>query len=285
MRMEQWYKNFVIFIGIVFSMNLTNLWMWSRAILAFGVFCILSSGVYMINDIHDSEKDRLHPRKMNRSIASGRISTGLAGSLVVLFIVVSLASAFILGSSFFIVCLIYLVQNFLYTFWLRSLAVVDVVVVSVGFVWRAIAGTVVIGVETSPWLIICSFLLALFLALIKRRTEMEVLERAKEHRVTLGSYSKQLIDTFLNITTASLLIAYMMYTFNSKYVYMIATIPFSFIGIFRSLQLANVPWADDTASFIFRDRIMQVNLLFWALISLVAIYGVPEHILNMLTLG
>jgi len=285
MRVEQWYKNFVIFIGIVFSMNLTNLWMLSRIIPAFGVFCVLSSSVYLINDIHDVEKDRLHPRKRNRSIASGRMSLSLARILVVLFIVASLASAFILGSLFFVVCLIYLVQNFLYTFWLRSLAVVDVVAVSVGFVWRAIAGTVVIGVDTSPWLIICSFLLALFLALIKRRTEMTVLEQAEKHRATLGSYSKQLIDTFLNITTASLLVAYMIYTFNSKYIYMMATIPFSFIGIFRYLQLAREQGAGDDAPLILRDGIMRVNLLLWALTSIIAIYGFPEHIIDMLTRG
>ena len=285
MRVEQWYKNFVIFIGIVFSMNLTNLWMLSRIIPAFGVFCVLSSSVYLINDIHDVEKDRLHPRKRNRSIASGRMSLSLARILVVLFIVASLASAFILGSLFFVVCLIYLVQNFLYTFWLRSLAVVDVVAVSVGFVWRAIAGTVVIGVDTSPWLIICSFLLALFLALIKRRTEMTVLEQAEKHRATLGSYSKQLIDTFLNITTASLLVAYMIYTFNSKYIYMMATIPFSFIGIFRYLQLAREQGAGDDAPLILRDGIMRVNLLLWALTSIIAIYGFPEHIVDMLTRG
>lgn len=285
MRVEQWYKNFVIFIGIVFSMNLTNLWMLSRIILAFGVFCVLSSSVYIINDIHDVEEDRLHPRKRNRSITSGRMSLSLARILVALFIVVSLASAFILGSLFFVVCLIYLVQNFLYTFWLRSLAVVDVVVVSVGFVWRAIAGTVVIGVDTSPWLIICSFLLALFLALIKRRTEMTVLEQAEKHRATLGSYSKQLIDTFLNITTASLLVAYMIYTFNSKYIYMMATIPFSFIGIFRYLQLAREQGAGDDAPLIFRDGIIQVNLFLWSLTSIIAIYGFPEHIIEILTRG
>ena len=285
MRAEQWYKNLVIFIGIVFSVNLTNLWMLSRIVPAFGVFCILSSSVYLINDIHDAEKDWLHPKKRNRSVASGRMSVSFARGLAALFIAVSFTSAFILGSLFFVVCLIYFAQNFLYTFWLRSLAVVDVIVVSTGFVWRAIAGTVVIGVETSPWLIICSFLLALFLSLIKRRTEMTVLERAEEHRAPLGSYSERLIDTFLNITTASLLVAYMTYTFNSKYIYMMATIPFSFIGIFRYLQMAREQGADDDTSIIFMDRIMQVNLLFWALTSIVAIYGAPQHLLELLARG
>lgn len=282
MRVEQWYKNFVIFVGIVFSLNLTNVWMLSRIIPAFGVFCILSSSVYLINDIHDAEKDQLHPKKKNRPIASGRMTNSFAMSLAVLFITVSLASAFILGSLFFIVCLIYLAQNFLYTFWLRDFAIIDVTVVSTGFVWRAIAGTVVIGVETSPWLIICSFLLAFFLALLKRYSEMDAVEQAEEHRATLGSYSKQLIDTFLNITTASLLVAYMIYTFESKYTYMMATIPFAFIGIFRYLLLAREGADNDNPPFIFRDRITQVNLLLWVLTSMVAIYGLPQHLLELL---
>lgn len=282
MRLEQWYKNFVIFVGIVFSLNLTNVWMLSRIIPAFGVFCILSSSVYLINDIHDAEKDQLHPKKKNRPIASGRMTNSFAMSLAVLFSIVSLASAFILGSLFFVVCLIYLAQNFLYTFWLRDFAIIDVTVVSTGFVWRAIAGTVVIGVETSPWLIICSFLLAFFLALLKRYSEMDVVEQAEEHRATLGSYSKQLIDTFLNITTASLLVAYMIYTFESKYAYMMATIPFAFIGIFRYLLLAREGADNENPPFIFRDRITQVNLLLWVLTSMVAIYGLPQHLLELL---
>lgn len=285
MRMQQWYKNLVIFVGIVFSLNLTNLWMLSRSIAAFGIFCILSSSVYLINDINDIERDRLHPKKRNRPIASGRLSMRHAKGLAILFISVSLASAFLLGTLFGVVCLIYLVQNLLYTFWLRSIAIVDVTVVSTGFVWRAIAGTVVISVTTSPWLIICSFLLALFLALLKRQSEMATVGRAEEHRATLRTYSEQLIETFLNITTAALLVAYMIYTFESKHIYMMATIPFAFIGIFRYLQLARETGNNDSPTFIFRDRITQVNMLIWALTSITALYDLPQRLIELLAQG
>lgn len=282
MRPEQWYKNLIIFVGIIFSLNLTTLSMLCRTIAAFGIFCILSSGVYLINDIHDAENDRLHPKKRNRPIASGELPKSLAEGLAVLFVTVSLASSsFILGGFFLIVCLIYLVQNLLYTFWLRSITIVDVAVVSTGFVWRAIAGTVVIGINASPWLITCSFLLALFLALLKREKEIAFMERAEEHRATLGSYSESLINTLLNITTASLLIAYIIYTFESKHVYMPTTIPFAFIGIFRYLQLARESNDYNNPTFIFRDRITLANMLLWGLTSIIALYELPQLLIKL----
>jgi len=133
-----------MFVGIVFSLNISNISMLIRTALAFWVFCFLSSGVYLINDLHDLEKDRLHPVKRHRPLPSGRISINLAASLAALFLLVSLSSALILGNSFFVICSFYLIQSLLYTFYLRQIAIVDVIVIALGFVWRAIAGTVVI---------------------------------------------------------------------------------------------------------------------------------------------
>ena len=275
MRIKQWYKNLIIFVGVVFSLNLSNISMLVRTILAFGVFCILSSAVYLINDIHDVKKDRLHPVKRYRPIPSGKISINLAWMLACLFLILSLFSAYFLGTLFFLICLFYLIQSLLYTFYLRSIAIVDVMVVAVGFVWRAIAGTVVINVRTSPWLIICSFLLALFLALNKRQTEMRMEFQAEKYRKTLSLYSEQLIDKFLNITTASLLIAYMIYTFESGHIYMMATIPFAFIGIFRYIQLAReTKTINDDATFIFKDKLTQINIVLWILTAMIALYDI-----------
>lgn len=285
MRPYQWYKNLVLFVGIVFSLNLTNLWMLNRTVMAFGIFCMVSSSIYIINDIHDAEKDRLHPVKKNRPISSGKLSMSQAKGLALSFLFVSLTSAFIIRDLFFVVCVIYVVQNLLYTFWLKSVVLIDVVVVSTGFVWRAIAGTVVIDIQTSPWLIICSFLLALFLALIKREQEMKTVWRAEAHRATLGSYSKQLIGTFLNITTASLLVAYMIYTSESGHIYMMVTIPFAFIGIFRYLQLAQETENNNGATFIFQDRLTQVNFLLWLLTSIAALYGILPLLVELLSWG
>lgn len=282
MRIQQWYKNLVIFVGIAFSLNLTNPWMFSRVAFAFGVFCVLCSGVYLINDIHDAEIDRLHPVKRNRPVASGKLSMNSAKGLAVLFILVSLVSAYILGDLFSAVCLVYLVQSLFYTFRLKSIVIVDIIVVSTGFVWRAIAGTVIINVETSPWLITCAFLLALFLVLLKREREMATLKLAEEHRTALRSYSKRLIDTSINIATASLLVVYMVYTLQTNHIYMIATIPFAFIGIFRYLQLARQA-EKDNPTLLFRDRIIKINLLLWFLTSIVALYDLPSLLIESLS--
>jgi 4-hydroxybenzoate polyprenyltransferase len=246
---------------------------------------MLSSAVYIINDIHDIDRDRAHPVKRNRPLPSGKLSMSLAIELASLFLFISLSSSLILGDLFLVVCLAYLGQSLLYTFWLKEIAIVDVAVVSTGFVWRAIAGTTAISVKASPWLIICSFLLALFLALNKRESELNTVKHAQEFRNTLGSYSKQLLDTFLSITTASLLVAYMLYTFESGHIYMMITIPFAFIGIFRYIQLAQETENNNNgATFIFRDRLTQLNLLLWALMSTASLYGIVDLIVKFLTI-
>ncbi len=281
-RWEQWYKNLVIFIGIVFSLNATDLGMLARTVAAFGVFCVLSSGIYLTNDIHDAETDRLHPSKRERAVASGEIHRRQAMFLAIVMILTSLGAALLLGIAFASVCVIYTLQSLLYTFWLKHVAVVDIVVVSVGFVWRAIAGTVVIGVRTSPWLIICSFLLALFLALLKRESEMTAVGASAEYRSTLGEYSNSSIEVFLTVTTASLLVAYMLYTFESEHIWMMVTIPFAFIGVFRSLQLVREGGNGDTPTLVFRDRIVQIDVALWGLASVVALYDLPDQVVRLL---
>ena len=278
MRVEQWYKNFVIFVGLVFSLNLTNLQMLGRSIAAFTIFCILSSGVYVMNDITDIEYDRLHPKKKNRPIASRQLSIKFAWGLSLILIAASLTVAILFGRLITVVCLLYLIQNFFYTFWLKKVAIIDVILISSGFVLRAIAGTVIINVRTSPWLIICSFLLALFLALLKRKGEISTVSKAEEHRQSLGSYTQELLENFLNITVTSLLVAYMIYTFESGHIYMMATIPFAFIGIFRYMQLA-AKMENDSPTFIFKDRVTQINVLIWVLVSIAALYDLPPLLL------
>lgn len=281
MRVNQWYKNFVLFIGILFSRNLGNLWMWTQVLSALAIFCLLSSCTYIINDISDLEKDKKHPLKRNRPIASGKISVGNAIVLALAIGALSLISAFVLNVTFGFVSLVYVFQNVIYTFWLKHVVLVDVITISVGFVWRAIAGCVVIGVLTSPWLIICSFLLALFLALEKRRLEITVIERAEERRSTLELYSKSLVDKLLNVTTACLLLAYSIYTFESGYFLMMATIPLVFLGVFRYIQLFEKKASEKSVAnsdpiFFLKDRIIQVDLILWILISLVALYDLQE---------
>ena len=283
MRADQWYKNFVLFIGIVFSMNLGNLWMWAQVLSAFGIFCLLSSCIYIINDISDLERDKKHPLKRNRPTASGKISVNNAMAFALVIGTLSLISAFGLDITFGLISLTYVFQNVIYTFWLKNVVLVDVTTVSIGFVWRAIAGCVIINVRISPWLIICSFLLALFLALEKRQSEIAVIEKAGEHRSTLKFYSKSLVDKLLNVTTACLLLAYSIYTFESGHFFMMATIPLAFLGIFRCIQLFEKKTLEKSVTnsnpiFIFKDRIIQVDLILWILISLIAIYDLQFYI-------
>ena len=199
----------------------------------------------------------------------------------------SLISAFSLDITFGLISLTYVFQNVIYTFCLKNVVLVDVITVSVGFVWRAIAGCVVISVHISPWLIICSFLLALFLALEKRQLEITVIERAGEHRSTLEFYSKSLVDKLLNVTTACLLLAYSIYTFESGHFLMMATIPLAFLGIFRYIQLFEKKALEKSVTnsnpiFIFKDRIIQADLILWILISLIAIYDLQFYIQELL---
>lgn len=283
MRVDQWYKNLVLLIGILFSMNLGNLWMWVQVLSAAGIFCLLSSYVYIVNDISDLEKDKKHPLKRNRPIASGKVSVNKAMALALVIGSLSLILAFSLDVLLGLISLAYVFQNLIYTFWLKDVALVDVTTISVGFVLRAIAGCVVISVHISPWLIICSFLLALFLALEKRQLEIAVIEGTGEHRSTLKFYSKSLVDKLVNVTTACLLLAYSIYTFESGHFLMMATIPLAFLGIFRYIQLFEKETLEKSVinsnpTFVFKDRIIQADLILWILISVIAIYDLQFYI-------
>ena len=172
LRPKQWYKNLLIFAGITFSFNLTDFSLYPKVILAFAFFCALSGSVYTINDIVDREKDRKHPLKCKRPIASGQLKVSHAIFLAVSLIAFSLGGSFYLDRFFGLAALAYFILNMLYTLKLKNYILVDVLLISIFFVLRAIAGVVVINVEISPWLVVCAFLLALFLALGKRRHEV-----------------------------------------------------------------------------------------------------------------
>lgn len=179
MRPHQWYKNLVIFVGIVFSKNLFSPGMWLDVILAFLVFCMLSGSIYIINDIRDVEKDRLHPKKKYRPIAAGILSPKIALIISIPMMVISLFIAFIININLVYTCLVYILINILYTIYLKNFALVDAMVIGIGFVIRAIAGCVAIDVIVSPWLVLCVFLLALVLVFGKRRQELIVAEYSR----------------------------------------------------------------------------------------------------------
>nr|WP_319373248.1 decaprenyl-phosphate phosphoribosyltransferase [uncultured Methanobacterium sp.] len=273
MRPKQWYKNLVIFIGIIFSINLLNLNLWIDVIAAFTIFCILSGCIYILNDILDLEKDNNHPKKKNRPLASGRLKVSHALTFAIILICVALTGAYLLNLQFFMVSVAFFILMLVYSFFLKEIIIVDIMVISIGFVLRAMAGALAIGVYVSPWLIICAFLLALFLALGKRRHELVLLkENASNHRKILGEYSTEMLDQMINITTSALIMSYSLYTFFSGNIYIMITIPFAFYGLFRYIFLVHARNMGGEPEMIFKDKGMVISIVLWVIVVVCVLY-------------
>ncbi len=273
MRPKQWYKNLVIFIGITFSLNLLNFGLWPIVISAFIIFCLLSGSIYLINDVLDVEKDRKHPEKRKRPLPSGTLKPYQAILSAIIFIMVSLVGAYLINIPFFISSVAFLLVMILYSLFLKQFIIVDTLVISTGFVIRAIAGALAINVFVSPWLIICTFLLALFLALGKRRNEVFLLgDRAKKHRHSLENFSTVILDQMIIVTTSTLIMSYSLYTFFSNNRLMMLTIPFAFYGIFRYLFLIHSKNIGGEPEMLFKDREMLSSIILWVLVVIAVLY-------------
>ena len=281
MRPKQWYKNLLLFVGIVFSRNLFDFLMWFDVISAFIIFCMLSGGDYMINDILDTERDKMHPTKRKRPIASGRLKKGHAILFASILIILALSGSYLINSLFFIVSIIFFFLHNAYTLFLKHVILVDVLTISTNFVIRAIAGCLAISVLISPWLIICAFLLALFLALGKRRHELILLgEYAKGHRKILENYSTEMLDQMISITSGALIISYSFYTFLADNNYMMLTIPFAVYGLFRYLFLVHAKSFGGETEMIFRDKGMLLSMILWAVLVVLILHGVPDVVVR-----
>ena len=273
MRPQQWYKNLVLFVSIIFSLNIRNLEMWPIVISAFFVFCLISGGEYIINDIIDREKDKKHPKKQKRPIASGRLKLNHALLFSIILIIGGLIVSYFINIQFMILSISYILLILLYSLILKHIIIVDILVISIGFVIRAIAGGVAINVFVSPWLIVCTFLVALFLAIAKRRHEVVLLgDEGKNHRKILSDYSTIVLDQMMSIATASLIISYSMYTFLSDNYYMMLTIPFAIYGIFRYLLLVHLSNFGGEAEMLFKDRGMQICIVLWGVTAIGVLY-------------
>jgi 4-hydroxybenzoate polyprenyltransferase len=280
LRPKQWTKNLVIFAGLVFSASLFNVPSLLTAMAAFAVFCLLSSAVYLINDICDVERDRIHPVKCKRPIAAGLLSPRVATITAALILVVALSAAWALDRGFFIVCLVYLLLFLSYSLYLKNIVILDVLLIAVGFVLRAIAGAVVIDVRISAWLLVCTILLALFLGLCKRRDELvKLADAATGHRQILDEYSPYLLDQMIAVVTASTLMAYALYTmadetiqkFDTAQLHL--TIPFVIYGIFRYLYLIHRKEQGGNPSLtLLTDRPLLINILLWTTTVILIIY-------------
>lgn len=280
LRPQQWVKNLFVFGGLIFAQRLFTPSLWP-ALGAFAIFCGLSGAVYLLNDVADRHKDRLHPDKRHRPIAAGRLAPGPAVATAAALIVAGVGLGAWLSPRFALAALAYVVLLVAYSAWLKHVVIVDVLVVAIGFVLRAVAGALAIDVAISGWLLICTILLALFLALGKRRHEVLSLgEGAARHRPNLAEYSPAFLDQMIAVVTASTVTAYALYTMSPETVakfhthLLPATLPFVLYGIFRYLYLLYRRQLGGNPSELFlHDRALLINTACWIAAVLLIIYG------------
>jgi 4-hydroxybenzoate polyprenyltransferase len=279
LRPRQWLKNLVLFAGILFSKNLFRLDMLSKTTLAFLLFSLLSGAVYLINDIKDRESDRAHPIKAKRPIAGGKLSIKNAAIAAFFLSSFSLITSFLLEPAFAIVAAAYFLMMVGYSFQLKDAFILDIIIISLGFVLRAVAGAVVIGVPFSSWLLICTIFLALFLALAKRRHEFLFLsEKASSHRGHLRSYSPALLDQMIGIAATCSIISYAVYTTSAETVekfgdYLPLTIPLVLYGILRYLYLVYKKGLGGSPSqILISDKPLLIAIALWAVMVTVIVY-------------
>jgi 4-hydroxybenzoate polyprenyltransferase len=280
LRSQQWVKNFVLFAGLIFSQNLSKPDLILKSLAAFGLFCLLSSSVYIFNDIMDVGSDRKHPLKSARPIAGGDIGVSTGVLLFVFLALISLGLSLWLNPLFALAALSYFVLNLLYSLYLKHVVIIDVMCIALSFVIRAVAGAVVIGVEISAWLVVCTTLLALFLGFGKRRHELVLLEnQATDHRKSLSEYSPYFLDQMISVVTASTVVAYAFYTLSPEVElklgtsHMELTIPFVLYGVFRYLYLIHQKEGGGSPTrMLLTDRPILANVILWLAAVVLIVY-------------
>jgi len=281
LRPEQWLKNGFVFLPMFFSGNLLNMWCLQQSLVVFCVFSLMASAVYCINDIVDVEADRNHPEKCRRPLASGSVTRQAAGAVAGVLVVSAVSLCLLCcDAATTVVAVSYLVLNMLYSVWLKNHAIVDVFTVAFGFVLRLFAGGFACAVELSPWIVLLTFLLSLFLAIAKRRDDVVILQNTGlTSRRSVRRYNLQFLDQMLGIVGAMTMICYIMYTvsaevvarLNFQYVYVSAV--FVLAGILRYLQLAIVDnRSGSPTGILMRDRFIQAAIACWLLFFLIVLY-------------
>jgi len=279
MRPRQWTKNVFIFAALVFDKQLLNADAFLRTLAGFTLFCLISSSVYIFNDLADVEADRQHPEKKNRPIAAGKLPIGAAWFAGIALVILTLGLAYLLAPGFEIVLIIYFLLNMAYSKWLKHIPIIDVLVIATGFVLRVHAGVTLIEVQRfSPWLYVVMTLLALFLGFGKRRAELALLAQgAGSHRKVLDGYTLPLLDQYIMIVSGTTVVAYSLYTFSAPNLpdnhSMMLTIPFVVYTIFRYLYLIEVKHAGGAPEeILLSDRPFQVAMILWGAAVLAIFY-------------
>jgi len=284
MRPKQWTKNVIVYAGIVFDGQLFNADSFIRITIGFILLCLISSTIYIINDVVDVESDRQHPKKRFRAIPSGQLPIPLAIAAAVVLTIVTLGIGLTMSRLFAAVLLTYLIIHLLYSFVLKHVVILDVLAVTAGFVLRVIAGVVLVEVQAfSPWLYANTALLALFLIIGKRRQELLLLaEKAGSVRVTLDSYNLPLLDDMLRMVTTATLVAYILYTIEAPSILLagtnlaLLTVPFVLYGLFRYLYLIHVKGEGSAPDeVLLTDRPLQIAIILWGLTFVGILYFAP----------
>ncbi len=270
LRPRQWSKNLLLFAALLFSATFLEPARVLLAFLGFISFCLLSGAGYILNDIMDRDQDRAHPHKRKRPLASGAIGVKPAVLAMLLALSAAFTLALFLGNLFFLSALAYFVLSLCYSLRLKQLVIIDAFVVASGFLIRAAAGAFAVGVTISPWLLLCTLLLALFLVLTKRRQETLGLARGiSNHRRVLAQYPLPYLDQLIGIVTAATIIAYALYTFTAGHsIYLMLTIPLVMFGIFRYLYLVHMHnFGESPEEVLLKDGTLIATILLWAMLS------------------
>jgi len=279
-RVYQWPKNFFIFAPLFFSGNFLDLYKLQESIVAFFLFSIIASAIYIINDYKDIEKDKTHPVKKHRPLASGLISKSAALILFYILSIISLTSVYLVNQSLFYVLLTYFLLNIAYSFFLKSIPLIDVFIIAIGFVLRIIAGGIVTSIEISHWLYIMTFLLALFIALAKRRDDVLIeQDTGDKMRKSISGYNLEFINSAISILCGTLIVSYILYItspeiihrFQNKHAFI--SVIFVIGGILRYLQITLVEKNSGAPSkILLKDLFIQVTILLWISFFCILIY-------------
>jgi len=282
MRLRQWTKNAFVLAAVVFDrqLSISNPTPLLRSLAAVLLFCLISSSVYIINDLLDIQADRQHPVKRNRPIASGKLPIPVAIVAAVVFVITSLTLAYLLAPALALIILLYFVMNLAYSKWLKHIPMLDVLIIAAGFVLRVGAGVVVISVERfSPWLYVVMTLGALYIGFGKRRAELTLLnDKANAHRRVLEGYNLPLLDHLITIVSSSTILTYSLYTFSAPNLpdnhAMMLTIPFVLYGVFRYMYLIHVAGkGGEPEELLLTDRPLQIDIVLWIASVLVIFYA------------
>lgn len=278
MRPKQWAKNIFIFTALIFDGKLFNLDPLLQTLAGAGLFSLVASSVYILNDIADRESDLQHPSKKDRPIASGHLSLTWAWAAAITLLVAALPLAYLLSPSFLVICVIYFILNLSYSAKLKHIPLIDVIVLASFYLLRVIAGTTLIEVRRfSPWLYVVTSLLSLFIGLGKRRAELILqINKSGNSRPVLDGYSIDLLDQLITIVSGTTIVAYSLYTFSAPNLpenhSMMLTIPFVLYGIFRYLYLIQAGEGGAPEDIALSDRPLQAAILIWALVVLLVFY-------------